>query len=329
MNSLPNLSSFAEDVEILRERVGLSASVLRFEDDPKFCARVASLGIHLEVGTINDQLADFLYDLDTGLPLSRASLRSEIVEYRGFVGVRIYSMGTHRIDLRLKGGRELLHPTFSFHPDGSIRELIFFPESIAKIVRLQGVELVLVREWALNTIFGGFDRSRRFYETNAWELVHNDTLRYSGLLRDRRIALLGTHDLTAHVAGLERDAVDELQVRGEETHRKLRTYYGAVKKPSVYSLVLPYAAGVLLDDLAQVGNYGAESRRIVFSEIMELIERRATDPKDDRLLAKFPSAYESLIALARLPDASRVRREVSALGQKLVEELRSFSTFSH
>ncbi len=91
-----------------------------------------------------------------------------------------------------------------------MKQCVIFPESVAKIAALHDVELVVVREWAINTIFGGFDRTKLFYETNAWELVHNDSLRYCELLAARQIAFIGTHDLGAHVADIARPAIDAL-----------------------------------------------------------------------------------------------------------------------
>lgn len=314
-----------EEIEILRRKLLQLPVVSPFSSDPKFAALLAALGIHQEVGTINDQLARFIYDADTGHGVPGDQIRSEMIEYRGHAGVRIWVEGHLRLNLKLNGIRELMHPTFSFNPDGTIRQCVFFPESITKIARLQGAELVLVREWALNTIFGGFDRSKQFYETNAWELVQNDALRYSGLLANKQIAFLGTHDLAAHIAGVERTAINNLQVLGSETRRRFEFYFGQMRRPSVYSLVMPYAAGVILDDLAQPRNYGAPGRLFVLEQIMAFLDRRIIDPVQPKLLMRFPNSYEKLIQLAREIDFDHIQKETPGLCQSLVLELNQYA----
>ncbi len=325
MNSFRSIQLSTEETEALRGRLLKMESVTPVLSDPRFCALIASLGIRQEVGTINDEFARFIYDDSTKTIIPRECLRAEIIEYHGFTGVRIWAEGYDRLDLKLKGIRELLHPTFSFNPDGTVKQCVIFPESVAKIAKLQGAELVLVSEWAINTIFGGFDRSKLFYETNAWELVHNDALRYSGLLESRQIAFLGTHDLTAHISGMSRLALDELQTLGAEALQRFHRYFGFMKKPSVYSLVLPYAAGVLLDDLAQPRNYGSPGRRFVFEKVMAALDRRMIDPAEPRLLTRFPDSYEKLIQLARDPDFGVIQSKAHSLCQSLIRELKQFS----
>lgn len=325
MNDLRSFRLSTEEIEILRGRLLNLPSVTPIRSEPRFAATIAALGIQQEVGTLNDELSRFVYDADVGQVVSRNDLRAELIEYRGFVGVRIWAEKHARLELRLKGLRELLHPTFSFNPDGTVKQLVFFPMSLAKIAALQGIELVIVREWALNTIFGGFDRTRLFYETNVWELVHNDSLRYSELLEHRQIALLGTHDVSAHIAGALGTAMNDLQKLGAETRRRFKNYFGESKRHSVYSLVLPYAAGVLLDDLAQPQNYGSLGREFVLGKLLEILDSGVISASDPRHLFRFPDAYEKIIQIARHSDFNRVQLEAADLCVKLVEELQSFS----
>lgn len=314
-----------EEIEMLRGRLLQLPAVTPILAEPKLASMIAALGIHQEVGTINDELARFIYDFSTGEKISIDRICSELIEYNGYTGVRIWVDGHSRLDLKLNGIRELMHPTFSFNSDATIQQCVIFPESIAKIARLQGAELVLVREWALNTIFGGFDRSRPFYETNAWELVQNDALRFSGLLENRQIAFLGTHDLSGHISGISRTAIDDLQILGAGTRDRFERYFERMTRPSVYSLVLPYAAGVILDDLAQPRNYGSPGRHFVLERIMELLDRRVIDPTQPKLLTRFPDHYEKLIRLARETDFEKIRNGTSAHCEALVLEINQFA----
>jgi hypothetical protein len=325
MSGLKAIELSAEEAQNLRGRLLQLAPVTPILDEPVLTSILASYGIQQEVGTVNDEMARFIYDHDSGHRVARDRMRAEVVRYRGFTGVRIWAEGHERLDLRLRGLRDLLHPTFSYHPDGSVKQLVLFPESIAKIAQLHGAELVVVREWAMNTIFGGFDRTKLFYETNAWELVHNDSLRYAGLLEKRQIALIGTHDLSAHVAGMKRSAIDALQALGAESKRRFERYFGQTSDPPVYTLVLPYAAGVLLDDLAQPANYDSIGRRLVFDEVMRALDERAIDPTERRLLTRFPEGYERLIQMARDPDSEFVRDNAKEVCDALIRELELYS----
>jgi len=179
-----------EDIEVLRRTLVRQPEIVSFKDELKLASLVASLGIQREAGTLNDEMARFVFDAETGEIIPYHHIRSELVQYNGAVGVRIWAEGHERIDLRFRGIQPLLHPRFSYREDGSIYQCVFFPESIAKILALQGAELVLVREWGMNTIFGGFDPEKHYYQTNFWELENNDTLRFAKLVESRKIPFL-------------------------------------------------------------------------------------------------------------------------------------------
>ena len=315
----------ANQKEDLRRELIQLQPVFSISGNPRLGSLLSSLGIQQEVGTINDQLARYLMDADSGLPIPLSAFQADLIEYKRHFGVRIQAHGVRSFELRIKGLRSLLSPSFSIDKDGRIYQLVFFPESLASISALEGAELVIVKEWALNTVFGGFAPDKRFYETNSWELVENDALRYAQLLANRQIAFLGTHDLAGHISGLSQKAFAELQYLGQKTHLRLVEYFGQMKKPSVCSLVLPYAAGVLLDDLAQPGNYGAPGRKFAFEEIMKVIESQQIDPTTPRLLTQFPPSYERLILMARESEQERVYDEIPRICQALIAELKKFS----
>lgn len=297
-------------------------------NDPSFAGLVVSLGIQQEIGSIHDQLADYIFDPDTQILVPRSVLRAELVKLRDKVGVKIWAEGFSALDIRIAGFRSLLHPDYSFNPNGSIRECVIFPESVAKIAALEGTEVVLVRPWGLNTIFGGFDVSKPYYETNMWELANYDTRRYAKLLKNRQVAFLGTHDLVSHIAGLKKAAWSELQLRGEKSFDLLEAFSLESKKLQPYALVLPYLLGVIMDDLAQPANYESWSRKYIFDLIFNSIQRRDIGSRESRLLFHFPPAYEELIDLARSEDIRAVEERAPAVFGQLIKELRQFSVLS-
>jgi hypothetical protein len=304
-------------------------------EDPEFFSLVVSLGIQQEIGTIHDELSVFLFDADTGTRIPREHLRAEIVRARDArgrpsYGVRIWAAPTagqsvRRLDPRVRGLRTLTHPEASFDADGNLHQLVFFPAVITEIAARAGAELVSVRPWGINTIFDGFDPTRSYYEGNMWEFINADAIRYARLLERRQIVFFGTHDLVSHVAGVRAEEWPGLEARGRAARERFEAYFAGVARPAPFALVLPYALGMLLDDLAQPMNYGSVSRKHVVSLLMDALDRRVIDPRASPYLLKYPPSIERLIAVARSDDPERARREGAAVLAGVVEELRRYS----
>jgi hypothetical protein len=303
----------------LRSRLDRLEDVTPFTShDGELAGWVASIGIQREVGTVNDELARFVFDAETGTPVPLERLEADLIQAGGMAGVRIRAVGYPRLDLRVRGLKPLLHPA-SFHSDGSVRELLLFPEAIARILALEGIEVVLVKRWGQNTIFGAFDPAKHYYQTNLWELENNDTLLFSRLLEKRRLAFLGTHDLVAHVSGARGEPWGRLAARGAEVAGTLDEYFARSTVPTIASLVMPYTAGVILDDLAQPPNYDAVSENTMLDELLASIRSRPIDPAAPRILMKFPSVFEQVIRSARAEiSVSRARELVTSLAREIL-----------
>ncbi len=310
-----------EEKASLRRRVARYEREIPFSLDPELAVIVASLGIQQEVGTQNDEMARFVFDADTGTAVPRESLKAELIRYGGTHGVRIRAEGHVRLDFRFPGIQSLLHPGLSRAADGTLEALVVFPSIVAAFLRGQGVEPVIVVPWALNTIFGGFHPSDGFYQTNMWELLNVDAIRYASLVEKRQLAFLGTHDLVAHAAGTRGEAWDELSKLGTRVRETLEAYIAGVSSPNVSSLILPYVSGIMLDDLAQPPCYGAESRLIVLEEVLKAIDGATLPPAAPLQLLKFPELYARLIDLARFGEISRVRSEAPVMVRGLVAEI--------
>ena len=309
----------------LRGELTRHNETISFADEPELAATVAALGMQREFGTINDEMSRFVFDATTGQPVAESAIRSELVQWRDWVGVRMWVEGTPSLELRVRGLQPFLHPNFSYRADGSLAQCVFFPELIAKILAAEGVAAVVVNRWGLNTIFGGFNPAQHYYQTNFWELENNDTLLFSRLIENRKIPFLGTHDLIAHLAGVRADAWERLPGRARVVREVLEDYFAAIRTPTITSLVLPYTAGVVLDDLAQPPNYDAAHEATVLHELTQAIANRAIDPAAPLKLLKFPTGFQHTIELAR--DARRGIDLAHARGQvaSLVDELRSYS----
>jgi hypothetical protein len=281
--------------------------------------------MHREFGTLNDEMARFLFDARTGQPVNCGDIRSELVKFRDLIGVRVWVEGVPELDLRIAGLRAFLHPAFSYTPSGSLSSCVFFPELISQILALEGVETVVVCRWAMNTIFGGFNPSEHYYQTNFWELENNDTLLFSKLIEAKRLPFLGTHDLIAHLAGVFSEAWLRLPKLGTEVRETLEASFSEIRVATIASLILPYTLGVVLDDLAQPPNYDSLSQRAVLQELLRAVQRGAVPPSAPLQLLKFPSGFQTVIATARDSVKSQIPGEPARQVDRLVDEIRAHS----
>ncbi len=307
--------------ENLRLRTSREGEAFSFRTSPKDASMIASIGISQEIGTQNDELARFLYDGHTGTLIPKKSLRSELIQFKDLIGVRIWALEVEHLEIRFPNVRGFFHPGLAGKPKEDLKQLILFPEIVAKYLETENIEAMIVRSWANNTVFGGYTSSQPYYFTNIWELANLDALRYSDLVSRRQIPFLGTHDLVAHIAGTQSSDWDEVSVYGNELKQHLSHYFRDAKNPSMSALILPYMAGIMLDDLAQPPCYGALTRRHVLAEIIKKIDPDVISPRESRTQFRFPESYEKIIQLARFSDEKTVLQQTRPLIDQLVEEI--------
>ncbi len=318
----------SEEVALLRSRFERLDEVTSFDADIEFASRIASYGIFREIGTVNDELARFIFDVATAQPVRLQSLKAEFVEWNGLFGLRIFSTDSRRLELRTKGFYEVVHPHLSKNEDGSFHALYIFPAIINKIAQSEGVELVLVKSWGINSIFGGFDPSKGYYQTNFWEIENNDALQFSNLVRQGKVAFMGTHDLVAHIAGIDRNHWPSLKRNAERVYEAIHKYFKSAPKPSISALILPYTIGVVLDDLAQPPSYSSKSHLAVLEELLLKISKNEIPANLPTLLTQFPSSFQKIIDLSRTAHIEQNLTEIKSTINLLVQEILSASLVS-
>ncbi len=94
MSELSPIELSAQELAHLRGELLALPPVTPIVAEPKLTATLAAIGIQQEVGTINDEMARFVYDYDSGQAIARERMRAELVRYRGFTGVRIWAEAT-------------------------------------------------------------------------------------------------------------------------------------------------------------------------------------------------------------------------------------------
>ncbi|MGZ3796642.1 MAG: hypothetical protein ACXVB1_09760, partial [Pseudobdellovibrionaceae bacterium] len=298
----PEIVQFSsEEIAILRRRFEKLPEITPFESNIELSSKIASYGIYREIGTLNDELARFIFDAVTGEAIRRESLKAELIEWKGLFGLQIFSTDSSRLELRTKGFYEVVHPHLSTNKDGTLHSLFIFPEIINQIAQGEGVELVLVKSWGSNSIFGGFDPAKGYYQTNFWEIENNDSLKFSDLIRQGKLAFMGTHDLIAHIAGLDQTHWPLLKQNAERVYDSIYSYFKSTSKPSISALILPYTIGVVLDDLAQPPSYGSKSHIAVLNELLWKISRNEIPANLPTLLREFPMSFQKIIDMSRTP----------------------------
>lgn len=295
-----------------------------FASHPKFFAQVASLGLQREIGTVNDEMARFIFDAGSAAPVRLESLKAEFVEWKGLSGLKIFSTDSTRLELRTPGFYDMVHPSLSRNADGTLHSLYIFPELIERIARAEGVELVMVKSWGMNSIFGGFDPKKGYYQTNFWELENNDVLKFADLARQGRLAFMGTHDLIAHVAGVDRRHWPLLKHNASRVYEAVSAHIGSAK-PSIGALVLPYTIGVVLDDLAQPPSYSSPGHIAVLNE---LLRRLAAPMARPALLTRFPPSFARVIETSREVGIEKRPERINSVVDDLLSEIASASLAS-
>jgi hypothetical protein len=209
---------------------------------------------------------------------------------------------------------------------------VIFPEIVAKIVALQGIELALVRDWGTNTVFGGFDGSHGYYQTNYWELSSNDALIFAELIKEGRLAFLGTHDFVAHITGVKAENLASLRSDAETVHKSITHYLSGAPNPSLASLILPYIIGVVLDDLAQPPVYrsedGGAGRHAFLRELLAELNRAAISPKTPTALLEFPAQFIKIMELMRTPGIENDPFQIRSSVRELVREIQQKAVIS-
>ncbi len=325
MSELKVIDFSPEELTLLRDRFHALGEVTPFTNAPKLCSLIASYGIAREIGTINDELARFIFNVDTGEPVALSSLRADMIEWRGLTGIRVTSSESPRLELRTKGFYDLIHPGLSTNADQTLYGLHIFPEIIARIAQEEGVELVIIKSWGVNSIFGGFDPAKSYYQTNLWEIENNDVLKFSDLVRNGQVALLGTHDLIAHIGGIDERHWPELRQTAQTVFLAVEAYFLSTANPSIAALILPYTIGVVLDDLAQPPSYGSEGHKAVLSELLHQLSEQIIPPNLKTLLTAFPKSFQNIIDLSRRTGIENDTHLIKSTIDRMINEIQGAS----
>lgn len=240
-----------------------------------------------ELSGVNDELTQFIQD-DKG-PIGRHDIQGEIGLTDGMPALRIFSRKGSRLSITIPALAELVEA------DG--KDLFIKPSEIARWIVSRGCSPVAVRDWLMRAIFSEFDPKKMSYRDQLWVLKNNEVLLYAELVARGDIIFQDMHDITAHLAGLQKDGYSFAGQVAASVYKKLSSYFGPWGRGNMPSHLIPFLIGVILDGLTQSMIYASEPRRLAIEELLLALENTGIDPRAKLSLTGFPKGIDRINGL--------------------------------
>lgn len=281
----------------LAERLQREERIIPFDRDPLLASLICCLGLQSEIGVAGlDRMSICL-----GVDLSATSTnpwKSEIISLDGCIGIRMWVPGLEELSPKHPDFMDILHP-LSLDERGRLSRLVIFPQQVAQRYKNRGLELVIVRDWALSSFLASErENSVNYLVTNRWEIEINSAEIQSELMYLAQVAFFGTHDLADHLLGGDGKVFAEKKEFFGSVRNLYREVFAArvVKKST---LLVSYLIGVLLDDLAQPSWYRSTAHHALVERSLHLLKQTAGWPSDIDDLEP-PQSFHRLVEDLRL-----------------------------
>lgn len=279
----------------LARRLEAKDEIFSFRSDPLLASLVSCLGLQFELGKMEQDRTSALL----GVELSAANpWRTEIISLGDQLGLRAWVPGREELAPQHEDFRLILHPLSM--QGGRLSQLVTFPMQVAKAFEARGIELVVVRDWALSA-FLSRNRNLNYQKTNREEIEQHITLLQMKLMRGRRLAFTGTHDLGDHLLGGHAGGIaqsDSLLADLEHVYAKVFAEGRGLRS----QLVASYLIAVMLDDLVQPQWYGSTGHTLIARRALALIEVLAK--RADIPAVFLPRSFHEIVARLRSREAS-------------------------
>lgn len=254
--------------EVLKTDAGLKDKVIAmarqqdqmilFKDHPLLASLLACLGLQFEIGREGFDRFSALLGIEENSDIRR-SWQSELIKFNGRIGIRFYNDKVTEFAPRQPELVHYLHP-FSISNEQLFNQVVIFPEQIAEYFRQErGIELVIVRDWALSSFLAEEEtQAVNYLKANAWEIKTNSAVAQAELMHKRYLCLSGTHDLVDHMLGATAEGLAKNDREVKAIVAKFKQIFARPEQNRNADLVISYLLGLLLDDLAQPRWYGAD-----------------------------------------------------------------------
>lgn len=283
----------------LARKLEAKEEIFSFRSEPLLASLISCLGLQFELGKKEQDRASFLLGVDLEkLPGGANPWRTEIIALGDQIGLRAWVPGREELAPLHEDFRLILHPLSM--QNGRLSQLVIFPMQVAQAYEARGIELVVVRDWALSA-FLSRSRNLNYQKTNREEIEQNIALLQMKLMRGRRLAFTGTHDLGDHLLGGHAGGI----AQSDSLLADLEHVYAKVFAPGKglrSQLVASYLVAVMLDDLVQPQWYGSTGHTLIARRALALIEVLAKRP--DIPAVFLPQSFHEIVARLRSREAS-------------------------
>jgi len=282
----------------LEQKTRRKGEIFSFRSDPLLASLISCLGLQFELGKPDQDRLSFML----GVKLCQEKpnpWQSEIVSLGDQIGLRAWIPGLKELQPLHEDFRLILHP-LSLSQEGVLDQLLIFPGQVADAFAGRGLELVVVRDWALSA-FLSRNLNLNYQRTNKQEIEENITLTQVRLMKGRQLALTGTHDIADHLLGARTSGIESAYPLLERLHAVFEKAFPA-NRAKKSSLVISYFLAVLLDDLVQPQWYASPAHLHLGEKALSLM--LATLEKKDLPEIFLPQSFHELVKAVRNRDST-------------------------
>ncbi len=289
----------------VRERLQSSPPTFGFSESSSLASFCTCLGVQAEMGNPKyDRLSAFLgVDLDAAapganVPWNAAFWNTSLVIDNGALGLRLSRNDGHVLKPR---HRDLVH-VFEFESrrgEDFPHSATFYPSRVAQHYRLEGFELVIVRDWLANSTFSR-DKPVGYLETNRWEIESRSAVMQTHLMNHRQLALSGTHDIVDHLLGASLPGFSNSAAIFASVNTAFSLAFNESNWNRGGKPIVAYVIGVLLDDLAQPRWYASPSHALAIRMATGALVAPELEYMDTARV-EIPSEFHALIDTVRRP----------------------------
>lgn len=302
-----------KEIENLRSWVQSLDDVTPFQKESRKSALVVCYSMIREIGGVNDNLALHIYDSSTGIKIARSSLRGVLVELDGAIGMSVTSSDAERIETRIPGFKKFILATKN--------GFILFPGFAANHLTKENIEPVLVKKWLLKTTFAATDPKTDFYKDDMWEIIENDAYIYASIVAKRQMVLQGLHDLVDHASSAKSEGWVCASEIAAEMHQKFSDYFQRRPQGNIPSHLIPFAAGVILDELTQMPHYQSKGRIFAIRLLLAKLNTLNIDPFALLKLSDFPISIDNVTSAARTYKGSQDFEQIRISVDKYADDV--------
>lgn len=246
----------AEALLKLKEELLEKPDIISFSSDPKLCSFLSCLGLKFEIENPDwDRLS---------IPLGakKRTLKAQMIMKDDLFGLVLTRMGGEEFVPHHPGFAELIDP-LSLDESKVLSRIVLFPEKIAAFMQRQGIDLVIIKDWVLDS-FLSEGKGYNYQFASEQEMNSQSALRQAQMLSRKQISFSGTHDLVDHLLGLNESKLFQARNYFEKS-------LDYIQKHSE-NKVLTYTTGVILDDLAQPKWYGSQKHLDALLALFKLFD---------------------------------------------------------